>query len=93
MTSSFAFVCGLDEGDDCFTDESCWIKANPNLGISVSQDYLRKQVREAKGILGKASLVRRLNFCEWTIAAIRGSMARPGARAKWSPASILPGAS
>lgn len=62
----FSFVCGLDEGDDPFTDEDCWIKANPNIGISVTQNYLKKQVREAKGIPSKASLVRRLNFCEWT---------------------------
>lgn len=65
----FAFVCGLDEGDDPFESEDCWIKANPNLGVSVSVDYLRKQVREARGIPGKASLVRRLNFCEWTDSA------------------------
>ena len=62
----FSFVCGLDEGDDPFANEECWIKANPNLGISLTQDYLRKQVREANGIPSKASLVRRLNFCEWT---------------------------
>jgi phage terminase large subunit-like protein len=62
----FAYACGLDEGDDPFEDETCWVKSNPNLGISVTADYLRKQVREAKGIPGKASLVRRLNFCEWT---------------------------
>ncbi len=28
-----------------------------------------KQVREAKVIPGKASLVRRLNFCQWTDSA------------------------
>ena len=28
----FAYVCGLDEKDDPFIDEACWIKANPNLG-------------------------------------------------------------
>jgi len=65
----FSFVCGLDEGDDPFTSEDCWVKANPNVEVSVTRDYLRKQVREAKGIPGKASLVRRLNFCEWTDAA------------------------
>ena len=27
----FAFICGLDEGDDPLRDESCWAKANPSL--------------------------------------------------------------
>lgn len=65
----FAFVCGLDEGDDPFESEECWPKANPNLGVSIAPDYLRKQVREARGMPAKASLVRRLNFCEWTEAS------------------------
>jgi phage terminase large subunit-like protein len=43
----FAFIAELDEEDDPF-DESAWIKANPNLGISVSTDYLRQQAREHK---------------------------------------------
>jgi phage terminase large subunit-like protein len=45
--SVFAFIAELDEGDDIF-DESLWIKANPNLGVSVGMDYLREQAREAK---------------------------------------------
>lgn len=64
----FAFICGLDENDDPFEDESCWVKANPNLGVSVTLQYLRKQVREARGMPAKASLVRRLNFCQWVDA-------------------------
>lgn len=61
----FAYVCALDEADEPFEDESCWIKANPNLGVSVTLDYLRKQVREALGMPANASTVRRLNFCQW----------------------------
>lgn len=64
----FAFICDLDEGDDPFVDESCWPKANPNLGISVTLQYLRKQVREARGMPAKASIVKRLNFCQWVDA-------------------------
>ena len=62
----FAYVCALDEGDDPLTDEDVWIKANPNLGVSISHDYLRDQVREAVGMPTKQSIVKRLNFCEWT---------------------------
>lgn len=64
--SWFAFVCALDEGDDPFTDESCWIKPNPNLGVSVPHKYLREQVQEASEMPAKQNIVRRLNFCQWT---------------------------
>lgn len=62
----FSFVCSLDEGDEPFEDETCWIKANPNLGVSINSQYIREQVNEAKGMPSKEGLVRRLNFCQWT---------------------------
>lgn len=62
----FAYVCALDEGEEPFDDESCWIKVNPNLGISIQLDYIREQVAEAKGMPSKEGMVRRLNFCQWT---------------------------
>lgn len=61
----FAYVCGLDEKDD-WRDEKVWVKANPNLGVSITHDYLRRQVREAEGMPAQQSVVKRLNFCEWT---------------------------
>jgi phage terminase large subunit-like protein len=63
--SWFAFVCGLDEGDD-WKDEKVWLKANPNLGISITHKYLREQVNEAVGMPSKENIVKRLNFCIWT---------------------------
>jgi phage terminase large subunit-like protein len=45
--SFFAFIAELDEADDIF-DEANWVKANPNLGVSVSIDYLREQATEAR---------------------------------------------
>lgn len=65
----FAYICALDEGDEPLTDEGCWLKANPTLGITIKLEYLRKQVREAIGMPAKQSLVRRLNFCQWVDAA------------------------
>jgi phage terminase large subunit-like protein len=65
----FAYVCALDEGDEPFESEDCWKKANPSLGVTIQPEYLRKQVREAKGMPAKQSLVRRLNFCQWVDAA------------------------
>jgi phage terminase large subunit-like protein len=65
----FAYVCALDLDDKPLQDESCWIKANPSLGVTIRHDYLRKQVREARGMPAKESIVLRLNFCRWTDAA------------------------
>jgi phage terminase large subunit-like protein len=62
----FAFVCGLDEGDDPLTDPSCHGKANPNLGYIIQQEYLDRQVENARHIPSETSTVLRLNFCVWT---------------------------
>lgn len=64
--SFFAYICGLDEDDDPFADEACWVKANPSLPVTPGMDYLRKQVRQARGMPSKRNLVSRLNFCIWT---------------------------
>ena len=61
----FGYICGLDEKDD-WKDESVWIKANPNIGISITWKYLREQVKEAIGMPSKENIVKRLNFCIWT---------------------------
>lgn len=44
--SFFAFVAELDAEDDPL-DETNWVKANPNLGVSVSLDFLRDQATQA----------------------------------------------
>lgn len=64
----FAYVCGLDENDDPFKDESCWAKANPSLGQTITVEYLRDRVNKARGMPSMEGVVRRLNFCEWTDA-------------------------
>lgn len=43
----FAYIAELDEGDDPF-DERNWIKANPNLGVSVKISDLRRKAKEAR---------------------------------------------
>jgi len=65
----FAYVCALDEGDDPLHNPKCWIKANPNLGVSIQRDFLEGQVAEARSMPAKESLVLRLHFCRWTDAA------------------------
>ncbi|TRF28121.1 terminase large subunit, partial [Salmonella enterica subsp. enterica serovar Bareilly] len=66
--SFFSFICSLDEGEDPFKDESCWKKANPSLGHTFTDRYLREQVTQARGMPSKESIVRRLNFCQWVDA-------------------------
>ncbi|TCK37981.1 phage terminase large subunit-like protein [Paraburkholderia sp. BL8N3] len=65
----FAYICGLDEDEDPFEDEACWIKANPSLGQTIQRSYLEEQVRQARGMPSLESTVRRLNFCQWVDAA------------------------
>jgi phage terminase large subunit-like protein len=66
----FSFVCALDDGDDPFRDERCWHKANPSLAHGLpTLKYLREQVTTARGMPSKESIVKRLNFCQWTEAA------------------------
>lgn len=67
----FAYVCALDRNDDPFTDRSCWPKANPMLGITITEDYLIRQVENAKNIPAELNTVLRLNFCVWTQAQTR----------------------
>lgn len=66
----FPYVCALDEEDDPFASEDCWLKANPSLQDAdlPGMKYIREQVVEAKGMPSKESIVRRLNFCQWTDA-------------------------
>jgi phage terminase large subunit-like protein len=67
--SFFAYICALDEKDDPFKDERCWHKANPSLAHGLpGLKYLREQVTQARGMPGKESIVRRLNFCQWVEA-------------------------
>lgn len=42
----FTFIAEIDDEDDPL-DENCWEKANPNIGVSVSLDYLRQQATDA----------------------------------------------
>ncbi len=43
----FSYIACLDRDDDPYEEEN-WPKANPNIDVSVSRDYLREQADEAK---------------------------------------------
>lgn len=66
--TTFSFVCSLDEGDDPLNDPTCWIKANPLLGVTITEEYLTEVVAQAKAIPGQLNGILRLHFCVWTDA-------------------------
>jgi len=66
--TTFSFVCALDPGDDPLTDPSCWPKANPLLGVTISEEYLAGVVDQARQMPGKLNGILRLHFCVWTDA-------------------------
>jgi phage terminase large subunit-like protein len=66
--TTFSYVCSLDDGEDPLTDPSCWIKANPLLGVTITDEYLQKTVAQAKSIPGQLNGILRLHFCVWTDA-------------------------
>ena len=79
------YVCALDEGDDPMADEACWPKTNPYMGVTVTPEYLRRQVENAKNIPSEMNNVLRLNFCIWTQAHERFFDA-----AKWQAGAVMP---
>lgn len=77
--TTFAFVCSLDDGDDWENDPSCWVKANPLLGVTVTHKYLKGVVDQARLMPGKRNGIARLHFCEWT-QSVRAAIKRE----KWT---------
>lgn len=68
--SYFAYIATLDDADD-WADESCWVKANPNLGVSVKLEYLRDKVARALETPGVQNSTRQKHFNVWTEGAKR----------------------
>jgi phage terminase large subunit-like protein len=64
----FSYVCALDHDDDPLTDRSCWIKANPLLNVTVTEEYLSGVVSQAVSQPSKLNGILRLHFCQWTDA-------------------------
>ena len=63
---TFSFVCSLDAGDDPLNDPTCWIKANPLIGVTQPYAEIERAVRQAKAMPGKMNNILRLHFCIWT---------------------------
>lgn len=61
----FAFICRLDDGDDPFLAAN-WIKANPNLGVSVREEFLATEARIANRQPRKRNEFLRKHCNTWT---------------------------
>lgn len=66
--TTFSYVCALDPDDDPLSDPACWAKANPLLGVTITEEYLAGVVAQAKAIPAKLNGILRLHFCQWTDA-------------------------
>lgn len=62
--TTFAAIYQLDSEDD-FRDESCWLKANPNLGVSLHPAALRKILAEAVADPSGQSAFERYHANRW----------------------------
>jgi phage terminase large subunit-like protein len=57
----FAYIATIDKADQ-WDDPKIWIKANPNLGVSVKMDDLQRQALKAKGSPPAKSAFMRLRL-------------------------------
>ena len=60
----FCLIYTLDDEDD-WCDESNWIKANPNLNISVKEEFIEQQVNQAKNNPTQEVSVRTKLLNQW----------------------------
>lgn len=65
--TTFAYVAALDPGDD-WEDEKNWPKANPNLGICPTVEYLAVKAAKAKSQPGYRNAFLRFHMDVWTQA-------------------------
>lgn len=66
---TFAIIYTLDDEDE-WTDPAVWVKANPNLGVSVYQDFLEGQLTEAMQQVEKEVEFKTKNLNVWCDSAI-----------------------
>ena len=61
----FPYIASLDEGDDPM-DEAVFVKANPNLGVSVGLESIREQAEKAKQVPSALNAFLRYRMNVWT---------------------------
>lgn len=69
--SLFALIYAIDEGDD-WTDPAVLIKANPNMGVSVDEEFLITQQTQATSNPAIQNRFRTKHMNEWCGASVAG---------------------
>lgn len=54
------------EPDDNWEDPAVWRKANPNLGVSISEDYLRSELEKVKQTPGRLAAFKQMYLNIWS---------------------------
>lgn len=63
--SFYACIYAADEEDD-WNKVATWKKANPNLDVSISREFLKQEARRAEELLSFQNTFRRLYLNQWT---------------------------
>jgi len=66
--SQFGMIYTIEKDDD-FRDKKCWIKANPNLNVSLSEEYIQGMVDKAIRQPGNKNNVLTKHFNVWCTAS------------------------
>lgn len=66
----FAQIYGIDVETDDWTDFNVWKKANPNIGVSVSEEYLRGKLAEAIQRTSLQNTVKTKHLNMWVNAGV-----------------------
>lgn len=61
----YGVIYSADEGDD-WEKVDTWRKANPNLGISINEDFLKQEARKARQVPAYQNTFKRLYLNLWT---------------------------
>jgi phage terminase large subunit-like protein len=63
--SFYSFIAAAGEGDD-WMDPAVWAKANPSMGVTVQEEYLRAEAERARQVPAYQNTFRRLHLNQWT---------------------------
>jgi phage terminase large subunit-like protein len=66
IDNSHLSVIYAAEDDDDIQDPETWKKANPNLGVSVSEEYLKAEAKRASELPSYENTFKRLHLNMWT---------------------------
>lgn len=85
----FGFIAAIDDSDD-WSDEGCWVKANPNLGVSVSLEDMRDKAARAKVEASYQDAFRRLHLGVWSTVHEQWIDSRrwDACASKWTPEDL-----